>query len=155
MTQRFQALLERDEEVDATRVAIPIDVHAVFGSRARVPVRGTINGFSFRSSLFPYGGVHYLIVTRAVREGAHVKAGDTVDLVLERDDEPRIVTPPPDFSQALAANAPARDAWEKMSYSRRKELVNTIEEAKKPETRARRIDKALAELTPTHDGPAQ
>lgn len=55
MAEHFQALLEKDEEVDATRVAVPFDVPAAFGSRARVAVRGTINGFAFRSSIFPYG----------------------------------------------------------------------------------------------------
>jgi uncharacterized protein YdeI (YjbR/CyaY-like superfamily) len=110
-------------------------------------VRGTINGFAFRSSIFPYGGVHYLIVNKTVREGAKVKADDAVDVVMERDDVPRTVTPPPDFEQALKANEAAQAAWQRASYSRRKELVDVIEAAKRPETRARRIEKAIAELT--------
>jgi Domain of unknown function (DUF1905)/Bacteriocin-protection, YdeI or OmpD-Associated len=139
VTQHFQALLEKDEEVDATRVAIPFDVPAVFGSRARVAVRGTINGFAFRSSIFPYGGVHYLMVNKTLREGAKVKAGEVVDVEIERDDEPRTVTPPPDLEQALKASGAAQAAWERVSYSRRKELVNAIEAARRPETRARRM----------------
>jgi len=146
-TKRFRAVLEKDEHGEATAITIPFDVQKVFGTRARVPVRGTINGFAFRSSIFPMGGGrHYMVVNRAVREGAKAKAGDIVTMVMERDEEPRVVTAPPDFARALRANKAAQSAWEKLSYSHRKEYVGAIEEAKKPETRVRRIEKAIAQL---------
>jgi len=146
-TKRFRVLLETHESFDATGIKIPFDVEKVFGTRARVPVRGTINGFPFRSSIFPMGGgQHYMAVNKLTREGAKAKGGETVSVVMERDDEPRTVTPPPDFARALKANKEARAMWEKLSYTHRKEHAKAIEEAKRPETRARRIEKAIAQL---------
>jgi hypothetical protein len=145
-TQRFRAVLVKDDKTEGTGVAMPFDVAKVFGTRGRVPVRGTLNGFEFRTTLAPYSGAHYLPVNRALREGAKAKAGDTVTVVLERDDEPRIVTPPPEFAKALKANKAARAAWEKLPYSHQREYAETIAEAKKPETRRRRIDQAIEML---------
>jgi uncharacterized protein YdeI (YjbR/CyaY-like superfamily) len=69
-----------------------------------------------------------------------------VSVVMERDDEPRVVTPPVDFARALKANKAALAAWERLSYTHRKEYAKAIEEAKKPETRARRLEKAITAL---------
>jgi hypothetical protein len=146
-TKRFRAVLEKDTDSSATAIAIPFDVEKAYGSRGRVPVRGTLNGFAFRSSVFPMGGgCHWLVVNRDMREGAKIKAGETISVMMERDDEPRVITPPKDFARALAANKTALAAWDKLSYTHRKEYAKAIEEAKKPETRARRIEKAIAAL---------
>ena len=144
--QQFQALLETEPDSSATFIVIPFDVQQVFGTRARVPVVGTINGYPFRGSLSPYGGNHYLGINRALRESAQVKAGDRVDIVIERDTEPRQVSLPQDFAQALQDNGRAQAAWEKLSYSHQKEYVDAIQEAKKPETRRRRLEKAINDL---------
>jgi hypothetical protein len=144
--KRFRAVLAKDDKTEGTGIAMPFDVEKMFGTRGRVPVRGTINGFAFRSTLSPYGGVHYLPVNRTLREGAKAKAGDTVTVVLQRDDEPRVIDAPPDFANALKANKAAQAAWDKMSTSHRKAYVEAIEETKKPETRARRIERAVAAL---------
>jgi hypothetical protein len=145
--KRFRVVLEKYPNSTATSITIPFDVQKAFGTRARVPVRGTINGFPFRSSIFPMGsGAHYMVVNKTMREGANVKGGDMITVVMERDDEPRVVTPPADFARALKANKAAQAAWEKLSYTHRKKYVEAIEEAKKPETRARRIEKAIAQL---------
>ncbi|HST20224.1 MAG TPA: YdeI/OmpD-associated family protein [Blastocatellia bacterium] len=146
-TKRFRAVLEKDTDSSATAIAIPFDVEKAYGSRGRVPVRGTLNGFAFRSSVFPMGGgCHWLVVNRDMREGAKIKAGETISVMMERDDEPRVITPPKDFARALAANKAALAAWDKLSYTHRKEYAKAIEEAKKPETRARRIEKTIAAL---------
>jgi hypothetical protein len=145
-TKRFRVLLEKHESSEATGIKIPFDVQKVFGTRARVPVRGTINGFAFRSSIFPMGGQHYMAVNKETREGAKAKGGETVSVVMERDDEPRTITPPPDFERALKASKTAQAMWDKLSYTHRKEHVRAIEEAKRPETRARRIQKAVTDL---------
>lgn len=146
-TKKFRVLLEKDEKSEATGIAIPFDVLKVFGTRARVPVRGTINGFPYRSSIFPMGGAcHYMVVNKATREGAKAKGGETISVVMERDDEPRVITPPQDLARALKANQKALTTWEKLSYTHQKEHAKAIEEAKKPETRARRIEKAVAQL---------
>ena len=145
--KRFRVVLEKDEGTTATGIMIPFEVEKVFGTRARVPVRGTINGFEFRSSIFPMGdGHHYMLVNKVVREGAKAKAGDRISVVMQRDDEPRIITPPGDFARALKSNKTAQATWDKLSYTHRKEYVGAIEEAKKPETRARRIEKTIAQL---------
>jgi Domain of unknown function (DUF1905)/Bacteriocin-protection, YdeI or OmpD-Associated len=145
--KRFRVTLEKHEHSEAAIVTIPFDVQQVFGTRARVPVRGTINGFAFRSSIFPRGdGHHYMVVNKEVRAGAKVKGGDTVTVHMERDDEPRTIEPPADLQRALKANKTARAAWEKLSYTHQKEYAAAVAEAKRPETRARRIEKAITEL---------
>jgi len=144
--QVFQAKLEKDDD-GGVFLAVPFDVKAVFDTRARLPVRGTLNGRPFLGSLFPYAGVHYLGVNKALQEAAGVHPGETVEVALERDDAPREVSPPADLAQALAANPAAREAWDKLSFTLRKEYSQAVEEARKPETRLRRIDKILAELT--------
>ena len=148
--KRFRVLLEKDENSEATGIHIPFSVEKEFGSRARVPVRGTINGFAFCNSIFPMGGGdHYMVVNKNVRAGAKAQGGEMISVVMERDDEPRVITPPEDFARTLEANKAALAAWDKLSYTHRKEYVHSIEEAKKPETRARRIEKAVAMLSAT------
>jgi hypothetical protein len=134
-------------EGGTTEILIPFSVEKAFGSKARVPVRGTINGFPFRSSIFPMGGGnHYMAVNRALREGAGAKGGDTVSVVMEVDTEPRVVAVPEDFKKALAKNKAAKAAFDKLSHTHRREFVLWIESAKKEETRARRTEKALTML---------
>jgi hypothetical protein len=144
---RFRALLEKDDETSGTGVAIPLDVPEEFGTRGRVPVRGTLNGAPFRSTLAPYGGRHYLPVNRALREAAGAKAGDTIDVALARDTEPRVVEAPPDLARALKKSKAAAAKWERLSYSHKREYAEAILEAKKPETRARRVAGAVAQLS--------
>lgn len=150
--QRFQALLEKQPDSEATYILIPFDVQQVWGTRARVPVRGTINGVPFRTSISPYGGRHYLGVIKSLRDEAQAQAGDRVEIVLERDEEPRQVTLPEDFEQALQANPAALSTWKKLSYTHQKETVNAILEARKPETRTRRIEKSINTLSARYKG---
>lgn len=145
--KRFRVLLEKYETSQATGIKIPFDVHKVFGTRARVPVRGKINGFAFRSSIFPVGdGHHFMVVNKVTREGARAAGGEMISVLMERDDEPRMVTPPPEFARALKANEEAQAMWDKLAYTHRKKHATAIEEAKRPETRARRIEKAIAQI---------
>jgi len=143
--QRFKVVLEKAEDCEACAIHIPFDVKEVFG-RSRVPVRGTINGFPFRSTVLRMGDRYLMAVNRTIREGARIKAGEVIEVFMEMDEEPRVVEPPEDLKKALAANAAARAAWEKLSYTHRKEFALAIEDAKKPETRARRVQKTLEEL---------
>ena len=146
MAKRFRAELIQDDNSSATAIDIPFDVQKVFGARGRVPVRGTVNGFPYRSSIFTMHGRHFMVVNKQMREGAKAQAGDLVSVIMERDDEPRAVEAPADLKRALKANKAAQAAWDKASFTHRKEYVQAIEDAKKPETRARRIEKAIAEL---------
>ena len=145
-TKRFRALLEKDGSSEATAITIPFDVEEAFGARTRVPVRGTINGTEFRSSVFLMRGRQFMVVNRQMREAAGVKGGETVSVVMSRDDEPRTVEPPPELARALEGNKAARAAWDRLSYTHRKEYAHAVAEAKRPETRQRRVEKALAEL---------
>jgi hypothetical protein len=146
-TKRFKVLLEKDASSETTAIIVPFDVEKVFGARGRVPVRGTINGTNFRETIFPMGeGRHYMVVNKDMRASANVKCGETIAVVMERDDEPRVVKPPADLSRALKANKNAQEAWGKLSYTHQKEYARAVEEAKRPETRASRIEKAITEL---------
>ena len=130
------------------RFTLPKKESAKFGTRARVPVRGTINGFPFRSSIFPTGtGTHYMVVNREMREGARVKVGDRVKITLETDTAPRTVEVPADLKKALSKSKSARTRFDELAYSHRKEYVQWIEAAKRPETRSRRIERVLAYLS--------
>jgi hypothetical protein len=147
-TKRFKVLLEKDANSEATGILIPFNVEKVFGTRARLPVRGTINGTDFRGTIFPMGqGRHYMVVNKGLRASANVRGGETISVVMGRDDEPRVVTPPADLKRALKANKDAQAAWNKLSYTHRKEYARSVEEAKRPETRTRRIEKSITELT--------
>jgi Bacteriocin-protection, YdeI or OmpD-Associated/Domain of unknown function (DUF1905) len=137
-------------------ISPPFDVGGVFGTRARVPVRGTINGYPFRSSLMPMGdrlhgngsstkqnSSHMMPVCKALRDGARVKPGDTVCVVMERDEAERVVEVPPILKKELANNRTAQANWKKLSFTNQKEIALSISGAKQEETRARRLAKAM------------
>jgi hypothetical protein len=130
-----------------THLPIPFTVAQVFGSKGRVAVRGTINGVAYRNSILPRGdGTHYMAVNQTLRAAAGAGVGDVVKVMMELDTAERTVTVPADLKKALAAKGRVKGAFGALSYSRRKELVDGIEQAKKPETRARRIEKCLKVL---------
>src|SRR5215211_1099002 len=94
-THRFETVLQAED--GGVFFEVPLDVPAVFG-KARAPVRGTINGHPFRSTVAVYGGRSFLPVRKALREAAGVAAGDALVIELEADDQPRTVDPPPDLA---------------------------------------------------------
>jgi Bacteriocin-protection, YdeI or OmpD-Associated/Domain of unknown function (DUF1905) len=124
---------------------IPFDVKQVWG-KGRLPVTGTINGFKFRTTVAPMRGEYFICVNRQMREGGKCGVGDTVKVVMEPDTAPRTVQVPPDLKEAIAADKFAQAAWDKYCYTHRKEFAQWITEAKKPETRARRLEKAVQML---------
>src|SRR5262249_16713581 len=124
MSIRFKVRLERYQDMQVLHVYLPFDVFEAFGTRARLAVKGAINGFPFRSSIFPMGGgKFYMVVNREMREGAKVKAGDTVEFLLEKDDDLRTIATPPDLLKALTGRRSAKPAWDRLSYSHRKEHI--------------------------------
>lgn len=144
----FQSEIRRPPGVGTWHyIDIPFDIVAEFGSKGQIRVRGTLNGVPFRSTLLPNGASgHYLVVGKDLREQAQVDRGDTVTVSLELDDAPRAVELHPDLAAALAANPPAKQRFDRMPYSYQKRVNDHIVEAKKAETRARRIEKTLREL---------
>jgi len=117
----------------------PFDVVEVFQRQGRVPVKGTINGFPFRSSLMNMGGGHMMAVNAQLRAGGGCKAGDTVSVVLELDAAERKIELPAYLKKIIDSDAKARDFWPKLSFTHQKEYVRGIEGAKRPETREKRI----------------
>jgi hypothetical protein len=114
------------------------------GKRPRVTI--TINGHSWKSRVAIMRGRYLLGLSNANRRAAGVKTGDEVEVELEFDPEPRVVVEPADFARALSADPIARTAYDRLPDGRKREHVRAIESAKKPETRRRRIEKALATL---------
>jgi hypothetical protein len=128
-------------------VAVPFNVADVFGTRRQIRVKGTIDGHEFKSSLAPMGGgSHLLGLHKATREAIGKSIGDSVSLVIEPDTEERIVTVPDDFRKALAHDKIAQKAFDSFAYTHRKEYVQWIESAKRPETRRRRIADAVGRI---------
>lgn len=123
-------------------IEIPFDPKAVFG-KARPPVKVTINGHTFRSTIFAMGGPPFVPLRRSNREAARLAGGETVRVRVELDTEERIVTPPADLVTALKAAPGAWKRWQTLSFTHQREHAEAIEQAKKPETRVRRITKAV------------
>jgi hypothetical protein len=140
---KFTVKVEGKEGSSVAWLNAPFDVVKVFGTRARVPVRGTINGFPFRSSLMPMGGCHGMAVNKTMRAGAEVEAGDMVSVVIERDEAERIVALPPLLKKELAKSKTAHANWQKLSFTNQKEIALSITEAKQEVTRLRRLAKAM------------
>ena len=129
----------------AAGIEVPAKVVAALGSSKRPPVRATINGFTYRSTVAVMGGKFMLGVSNEVRESAGVAAGDTVDIDLELDTEAREVPIPTDFAAALARDAKAKKFFEGLSYSKKLRLVIPID-IKNVETRKQRIAKTVEQL---------
>src|SRR5215216_8076121 len=134
---RFRAILELGGKT-ATGFRVPAEVVAALGTSKRPPVRVTINGYTYRNTVAVMGGVFMVGVSAEVRKGASVAGGDEVDVDIELDTEPREVTVPPDFADALDGDADAKRFFDGLSYSNKRRFVLSIEEAKTAETRQRR-----------------
>jgi hypothetical protein len=143
---RFETVLQRPEgEPTATFIEIPLDVRAIFG-RARPPVTVTINGYTYRSTVAVYGEGYFLPVNKANRAGAAVDAGDRVTVELAEDQAARTVAVPDDLGAALLADPEVNERFEGLAYTHRLEYVRWVTEAKKAETRARRITETVRRL---------
>ncbi len=140
---KFKVKIEGKEAGVVAAITPPFDVAEAFATRARVAVRGTINGFPFRSSLMPMGGCHMMPVRKSLRDGARVNPGDIVSVVMERDEAERTVDAPAALKKELAKNKTAQANWEKLSFTAKKEIALSITGAKQEETRTRRLAKAL------------
>ena len=142
---RFRTAVELGGKT-ATGLPVPPDVVESLGKGKRPPVRVTIGGHTYRSTVAPMGGRYFIPLSAENRGQAGVAAGDEVDVDVELDTEPREVVVPPDFADALDRDAGAKRQYDGLSYSRKLNFVLGIEGAKTAETRQRRIDKAVATL---------
>jgi hypothetical protein len=142
---KFRATIELGGKT-ATGIEVPSTIVDGLGGGKHPKVRATMKGYTYRSSVASMGGRFMLGVSAEVRENAGVAAGDFVDVDVELDTEPREVTPPPDFAKALRGDAKAKRFFDGLSFSQKQRHVQSIEGAKTPESRQRRIDKAIGQL---------
>jgi len=129
-------------------IPLNFDPKSVFG-RVRAPVKVTLNGYTYRSTIAAMGGPPCVPLRKDHREAAGLEGGESIEIRIELDTEPREVTPPADFVRALRSSPPAWERWRDLSYTHRREHVQAIEDARKPETRARRIDRAVQAIART------
>jgi bacteriocin resistance YdeI/OmpD-like protein/uncharacterized protein DUF1905 len=113
----------------------------LFG-KVRAPVRVTLNGHTFRSTIAAMGGPPCIPLRRSNREAAGLDGHETLEVRIDLDTEPRTAKPPADFARALKAAPSVWARWRELSYTHQREYVESIAAAKTPETRARRIDRA-------------
>lgn len=132
-----------------TLVPIPVDVAQRLGQLKGMPkIKAVIAGVPYRGSLMPMGdGTYCLGVLKSIQAKAGLSQGDSIAIELALDTEVRTVTVPPDLARALARDAKAAAAWAAMSFTNRKEIAGSLEAAKKPETRERRLRAALEKLS--------
>jgi hypothetical protein len=136
---QFKTKLIGQEGSQVAALKFPFDVVEVFGRKGRVPVKGTINGFPYRSSLMNMGEGHMMAVNAQLRAGANCKAGDTVSVVMQLDEEERKIELSAKLKKIIAGDLEAQEGWSKLSFTHQKEWVKAIEDAKKEETRDKRI----------------
>jgi hypothetical protein len=130
-----------------TLVPIPKEVAAKLGLKGMPKVQAMIAGTPYRGSLMPMGdGTYCLGVLKSIQEAAGVGQGDTISIELELDTAPRTVELPADLARAIKGDKQATAAWEALSFTGKKEMARALEEAKRPETRERRLAQALEAL---------
>lgn len=145
--QKFQGKIDTGERESATFICIPFDVKKIFG-KARVPVKLTINDFTYRTTVCVMGGKYCVPLRKSNRESAGVRAGDIVQVTVAPDLEQRTVKVPADLKKFLQAST----VWEQfdgLSYTHKKEFMEWITEAKKDETREARKQKMIKMLWKT------
>jgi len=126
-------------------IEVPARVVAALSDKKRVPVNVTLNGVQYRSTIAVYGGKFYLPARKEIREAAKLAPGKRAHVTLEADTAARTVMVPSDLARALTT-AKKRPAFDALSFTRRREHVEAVTGAKRPETRAARIAKVVASL---------
>jgi hypothetical protein len=140
--QEFTAIIKQHGGINGAYVEPPFDVEEVFGAR-RVKVLATFNGVEYRGSLVRMGGCYMLGLTQEIRKKIGKDFGDTINVTIEKDEEERIIDVPDDFKEAMDLNLEALRTYEKLSYSGKKDYILWITDAKKAETRQKRIEKSI------------
>jgi uncharacterized protein YdeI (YjbR/CyaY-like superfamily) len=142
-SRTFQATLERiDSPLKWVMVRVPFNAAKVWRRRGRLRVKGEINGFVFRTSLFPDGnGGHRLLVNKLMQRGAKATPGMAARFRLEPDSAARVVTVPTELRRALSEDHSLRRWFDGLSHSLRNEFCKMITQAKSPEVRLRRAER--------------
>ena len=130
----------------ATGIRVPDDVVEALGSGKRIPVKVTINGYTYRNTVAVMGGEYWVGISAEHRAGAGVAGGEEVDVEMELDTAPRQVIVPDDLAAVLGAEPRARETFDGLSYSNKSWHVLQVTGAKTDETRQRRITKSMETL---------
>jgi hypothetical protein len=130
----------------AAGIEVPPEVVAGLGSSKKPPVKVTLNGYTYRSTVATMDGKFMVGVSAEVRQHAGVAGGDTVDVTMELDTDKREIAVPDDLQKALNKDKAAKAFFESLSYSNKRRFVEPILAAKAPETRQRRIEKTVAQM---------
>lgn len=146
MKHTFKTKIHGEPGRNVTGIVVPPRIVDELGKGKRPPVKITVAGYTYRSTIASMGGKFMIGLSKEHREAAGVAAGDEVEVRLELDTEPRTSTVPADLKAALV-RARVLAAFEKSAPSRQKEFVRQVESAKAPETRARRIAKIVESLS--------
>jgi hypothetical protein len=155
--QVFKAVLEKpDDGMDTAYVSIPFDVNEVYGTKGQVKVKAHFDGYPYRGILANMGtGCHIIILRKDVRAAIHKKVGDTVTVELEKDNDERVVEVPQELQVAFSKYPKAKTFFETLSYTNRKEYAAWIHDAKKEETREKRLKETIAKLQKGMKNPTQ
>ncbi|HEY6347713.1 MAG TPA: YdeI/OmpD-associated family protein [Bryobacteraceae bacterium] len=144
-TYKFKAKIQAGDGGGAY-VLFPYDVEEAFGTKGKIPVKAAFNGVQYSGSLIKYGRpLHILGMPKAIREQTQTAPGDIVRVELWKNEEPRTIQPPAELKQAMIS-AEVLEIFDKLSYTHRKEYCRWISEAKKEETRRKRITQATEML---------
>ena len=151
LAKSFRATLERlKSRLNWVVIHVPLDVPRIWRTRERLKVKGEINGFPFRTSLFPTGkGRHMMLINKQMQKGGKVTTGSMAQFRLEPDTEPRIVIIPAELKRALAGDLQLRRWFERLNYSTRKEIGDWITQGKSAEARERRAQQVAERLLAT------
>ncbi len=141
---KFRTILAGSKNV--TGICVPDEVVVALGTSRKPAVKVTLNGYTYRNTIASMGGRFMVGVSADVRARSGVSGGDTLDVEIVLDTEPRVLEIPADFARALAAEPSAKAAFDKLSYSNKRRHTMPIEDAKAAETRARRIEKSVEAL---------
>ncbi len=150
-TKSFNAPLERmPGNLGWVIIRVPLDVPKVWGKRGQLRVKGEINGFAFRTSLFPTGrGTHFMMVNKQMQRGAGVRAGMTAHFRLEPDTEERVVQEPAELARVLKQSKRLEKYYATFNYSTRREIAQWVGQGKQAETRRRRAEQMAVRLMET------
>ncbi len=153
----FQATLERlDSRLGWVIARIPFDVPKIWGSRGRLPVKGTINGFVFRTSLFPTRKeTHFLLINKRMQAGADARLGMTARFRLEPDTEVRVAAVPAELARALGEAPSLRRWFGQLNYSTRKWVADWVTQVKSAEARGRRAQQVAEQLLATMEAECE
>ncbi len=150
---KFRTRVEPPEPMRGLEV--PREVVQALGAGKRPTVTIIVNGHSWRSRIAIIRGRYLIGLSNANRQAAGVVTGDEAEVDVESDPEPRVVAEPADLARALDADPLARAAYNRLPYGLKLQHVRAIESAKKPETRLRRIEKAIVVLRNPRPEPCQ